>query len=63
MSTTILAAAINILATVLPMLGVNIGTEALTTTVATLATIGTALWIWYRRATTGDVDLLGRRKA
>ncbi len=62
MSTTILAAFINILATVLPILGVNIGTDALTTTVQTLVAIGTAIYIWMHRASKGDVDILGRRK-
>ena len=53
---------INLLATVLPFLGVNIGTEQLTTTVATLLAIGTALWVWYKRVSAGDVSIVGVRK-
>lgn len=62
MSTTIAAMVINLLATVLPFLGVNIGTEQLTTTVATLLAIGTALWVWYKRVSAGDVSIVGVRK-
>lgn len=62
MSTTILAAFINILATVLPLMGVDIGSDALTTTVYTLVAIGSALYVWLHRAAKKDVDMLGRRK-
>lgn len=62
MSQIIIAAFLNILATVLPKLGVNVGSDELTTTVATLVTIGTALWIWYQRWLKGDVTLVGARK-
>ena len=62
MSTTIIAVIINLLATVLPLLGVSIGTEALTTTVATLFAIGTAVWVWYQRVRVGDVNVAGIRK-
>lgn len=62
MSTTILAALINILATALPMLGVNIGTEQLTTTVATLFALGSAAYIWWNRTRSGDVTAVGVRK-
>lgn len=62
MSTTITALAINLLATILPMLGIQIGTDQLTTTVSTLAAIGTALFLWYKRVTRGDVNIAGMRK-
>lgn len=61
MSQTILATIINILAFVLPLLGVEIGSEQLTTTVQTIAVVGTALWIWFRRVSRGDVTVVGKR--
>ena len=62
MSTTISAVFVNILAFVLPLLGVQIGSESLTTTVQTIAVVGTALWIWFRRVSQGDVNVVGVRK-
>lgn len=61
MSTTILAVVINLLATILPQIGIEIGSEALTTTASTLLTIGTGLWIWYQRVKRGDVSVVGKR--
>ena len=61
MSQTILATIINILAFVLPLLGVEIGSEQLTTTVQTIAVVGTALCIWFRRVSKGDVTVVGKR--
>ena len=49
MSTTIIAVLINILAQVLPWLGVDVGTEQLTTTIQTLVALGTGLYIWWQR--------------
>lgn len=48
-SSTIAAVILNILVTVLPWLGINIGSDQLTTTVQTLVAIGTGIWIWYQR--------------
>lgn len=48
-SSTIIAVLINVLVQVLPYLGVTAGTEQITTTVQTLAAIGTGVWIWYNR--------------
>lgn len=62
MSTTILAVVINLLAVLLPKIGVEIGTEALTTTVATIVQVATGLWIWFRRYQAGGVTLAGIRK-
>lgn len=69
MSTQILAVIINLLSVGLPLLGINLGNDALTTTVQTLVAFGTGLWIWYRRTTLqkapegeGDVTAGGIRK-
>lgn len=62
MSQTIIAVFINLLATVLPLLGVNLGNEALTTTVQTVVAIITGLWIWTRRVQAGGVNVVGVRK-
>ena len=61
-STTIAAVIVNMLATFLPLMGINIGSEALTTTVATLVTLATGIWIWKERVVKGDVSGLGLRK-
>lgn len=50
------------LSIILPLVGVSIGSAALTTTVQTLFAIGTGFWIWKERKARGDVDWLGRRK-
>ena len=62
MSTTIVAVIINLLSTVLPWLGVSVGSDSLTVTVQTIVAIATGAWIWYRRAQVGDVSGLGVRK-
>ncbi len=61
MSTTILAVVVNLLAVILPLLGVHLGTEKIEVTVQTLAAIGTGAWIWYQRVKRGDVNALGFR--
>lgn len=62
MSTTIGSVVLQLLAVILPLLGVNVGSEALTTTVQTIVVVGTGLWIWYRRVAKGDVNAYGARK-
>ncbi len=62
MSTTIAAVIVNLLATILPILGISVGTEQLTTTIQVLVAIGTGLWIWKQRVAVGDVNGFGMRK-
>lgn len=62
MSQTIVSVLVLILAQVFPMLGIQIGSEALTTTITTILSIGAALWIWARRYQQGDINLSGTRK-
>jgi len=53
---------VNLLATLLPLVGVTVGSDELTKTVQVLVAIGTGLWIWYQRAKVGDVKWYGARK-
>lgn len=61
MSQTVLAVFISLLAEMLPRIGVNLGNDALTTTVQTLLVVGAAIWIWIRRVQSGDVNAFGKR--
>jgi len=61
-SQTYAAAVIAILSQVLPLLGINIGSEALTTTLTTIITIAAGLWIMVRRFVKGDISAFGSRK-
>ena len=62
MSTTIVSMIIVILGTLLPKFGIEVGSEALTTTVSTILVVGAAIWAWIRRVNQGDVTPLGKRK-
>lgn len=68
MSTTISAVILNLLATLLPLIGIQIGTDELTTTIRVIVAIGTGLWIWAQRIKLqkapggfGDVKVSGAR--
>ena len=61
-STTYASATIAILAQVLPMLGIEVGSAELTTTLQTLITIGAGLWIMKERLKRGDLNVFGVRK-
>lgn len=62
MSQTIVSVFVVLAAQILPHLGVNIGNDALTTTITTVVTLGAAVWIWIRRYQQGDVTASGARK-
>lgn len=62
MSTTIIAVIVQLLAVLLPKIGIEVGSEALTTTVSTLAVVGSGVWIWVQRVKKGDVTTIGVRK-
>lgn len=51
-----------VLSSLLPKLGVEVGGEALTTTLSVLLTIGGALWALVRRYQAGGVSIVGARK-
>lgn len=61
MSQTFLSAFVILAVQGLSYLGFEVGSEQLTTTWNTLLTIGSALWILYRRYLVGDVNKIGRR--
>lgn len=63
MSTTILAVVINLLAVLLPKIGVHLPTEQLTDAAQTIVAVATGVWIWYRRVKRGDVNAAGFPKA
>lgn len=60
-STEYLAVIVNILSFVLPQLGVNVGSEALTTTLQTLVTVGSGLYLLLKRYKRGGVSVAGFR--
>ena len=62
MSTTYSAALISILATVLPMLGISVGSEELTTTFRVILVIISGLWVIKERVKRGDISILGVRR-
>lgn len=61
-STTIASVIINLLSVGLPLIGVRVESDALTTTIQTVIAVITGAWIWYQRVQVGDVTKLGRRK-
>lgn len=61
-STTIIAVVVQLLAVLLPLIGIEVGTEQLTTTAQTIVVIGSGLWIWKERVARGDVTFAGKRK-
>lgn len=62
MSQIIAAAIIQLLVVGLPMIGLRLGNDQITSFAQTLIVIGTAVWIWFRRYQQGDVKLSGLRK-
>ena len=61
-STTYVAVVVNLLASFLPKFGVDVGSEALTTTIQTLLVVGSGLWVLWKRHQRGDVNVVGVRK-
>lgn len=62
MSQIYIASIIGILAQVLPMLGIEVGSAELTTTLTTLITVLSGVWVMYRRYGAGDITIVGARK-
>lgn len=62
MSQTIAAVFVQLAVVLLPMVGVRVGDDALTSMVQTLTVIISGLWIWFRRVQNGDVSMMGVRK-
>ena len=69
MSGTIISVIVILASQLLPMIGVEIGSEQLTNVISTITTIISGLVIWYKRTTLqhapgnfGDVTAVGARK-
>ena len=62
MSKTIFAIFVQLLVVLLPMAGVRVGTDELTSAAQTIIVIVSGLWIWYERVQKGDVTIIGSRK-
>lgn len=60
-SQTYIAALVGLLVQVLPLLGITVGSDALTTTMQTIVAIVTGLWIIFRRYSKGDISAFGTR--
>jgi len=61
-STTYIAIIVNILAQVLPKIGVTVGTEELTSTIQVLVAVGSGLWVLVKRYKQGDITVVGAKK-
>jgi uncharacterized membrane protein len=61
-SPTYVSALVALLSQVLPWIGLEIGTEELTTTITTIATVVAALVILIRRFWKGDVTVFGAHR-
>lgn len=59
MAPTYIASIVLLLAQLLPLIGIEIESEALTTTITTVVSIVAGLVVAYRQLTTGRATLLG----
>ncbi|MEK9208353.1 MAG: hypothetical protein AAB922_07740 [Patescibacteria group bacterium] len=62
MSTTISAVFIQLAVVLLPMMGIQVGSDQLTVVIQTITVIVTGLWIWFQRVQKGDVKFFGGRR-
>ena len=62
MSTKVISAIVSILVMVLPLVGVSVGTEQLTSTIQTVVVIVSGLWVWYRTVTKENLGVFGTQK-
>lgn len=61
MAPSYLASFILVLSQVLPFVGINVGSDALTTTIQTLVAIGAGIYVMYRQVKTGKSTVMGTR--
>lgn len=61
MAPSFVSAIVLVLSQVLPFIGIDVGSEALTTTFQTLVAIGVGLFVMYRQVTTGRSTMSGTR--
>lgn len=62
MSTKVIASVASLLAVLLPLFGVNLGTAELTTTIQSIVVIASALWVWFRTVKKEGLSPLGFRR-
>ena len=62
MSQTYIALIVSLLATFLPVFGIQLPSEQLTATVQTIVIIFSAIWIAIRRYKQGGITVMGFRK-
>lgn len=62
MSQTYISVVVMLLAQLLPRFGIVIGSDELTTTITTIITLGSGLWVLVRRYQVGDITAAGIRK-
>lgn len=61
MSKTVISSAVAILVSLLPLIGVNVGSEQLTEAVQTIIVVVSGVVIWFERVRKGDVSVVGKR--
>lgn len=62
MSQTYIATYVQFAALILPMLGIQVGSDQLTGAIQTIVVIGTGVWVLYRRYIKGDINVVGAKK-
>lgn len=62
MSTTYIAQFVQFAAIALTFLGINVGSDALMTTITTIVTIVSGLYVFYGRYKAGGITAFGTRK-
>ena len=62
MSTTISSVFLQLAVIILPMLGIQVGSDQLTQAIQTAVLIATGLYLWFHRVSQGDVKWFGARK-
>ena len=60
-SPTYLSAVIVVLSQILPLVGINVGSEALTTTISTIVAIVAGIVIAFRKYSEGNINAMGKR--
>lgn len=61
MSQTILGIIVMLASVLLPKIGLNIGSDQLTSTISTIVLIVAAAWAWYARHRLGGINVAGIR--
>lgn len=62
MSQTVASVLIQLLTIVLPIMGVRVGSDELTSAVQTVVVVVAGIYIWVRRYQEGDINIAGLRR-